>query len=256
VRSVRLLMDWTSTQLPYRQTGYFSRIITDYLDKADTLKPFYAHAVSPDGLRSSLAARRAAAPVNRAVLVNALREQYAGMSAAPLVSQHIEALAQDTTFTVVTAHQPAIFTGHLYFIYKILHTIRLTGFLAKEYPEYRFVPVFYMGSEDADLEELGNVWLGGEKLVWDTKQTGAVGRMKTKGLDKLLYRIEGELSVLPYGKDLVALLKKSYLNNPDTQTGKLPLLHRLFGEYGLVVLIADKASFKRSMIPVFEEDLF
>ena len=34
-----------------------------------------------------------------------------------------------------------------------------------------------MGSEDADLEELGHIYLGGEKLEWDTKQTGAVGRM-------------------------------------------------------------------------------
>jgi bacillithiol biosynthesis cysteine-adding enzyme BshC len=249
-------MDWTSTQLPYRQTGYFSRIITDYLDKADTLKPFYAHAVSPEGLRSSLTARQAAPPVDRAVLVNALREQYAGMPAAPLVSQHIEALAQDTTFTVVTAHQPAIFTGHLYFIYKILHTIRLTGFLAKEYPEYRFVPVFYMGSEDADLEELGNVWLGGEKLVWDTKQTGAVGRMKTKGLDKLLYRIEGELSVEPFGPELISMLKAAYLDSPDVQTATFKLIHQLFAEYGLLVLIPDRADLKKLMIPIFEDDLF
>ena len=248
-------MDWTTTHLPYRQTGYFSRIITDYLDKADALKPFYAHPVSPEGLRSSLAARQAA-PVNRAVLVSALQEQYAGMPVAPLVRQNIEHLSRETTFTVCTAHQPAIFTGHLYFIYKILHTIRLASFLATEHPDYHFVPVFYMGSEDADLDELGNVWLGGERLVWETKQTGAVGRMKTKGLDKLLYRIEGELAVERFGPELIGMLKEAYLDSPDIQTATFRLIHRLFAEYGLVVLIPDRADLKKLMIPIFEDDLF
>jgi bacillithiol biosynthesis cysteine-adding enzyme BshC len=248
-------MDWTSTRLSYRQTGYFSRIITDYQDQAAELSPFYRHAVSPEGLRAAMEARKQS-PVNRAVLVEALRELYAGAKPAPMVEQNIEKLAEENTFTVCTAHQPAIFTGHLYFIYKILHTIRLADYLRKQYPSAHFVPVFYMGSEDADLEELGNIHLGGEKLVWDTKQTGAVGRMKTKGLDKLIYRIEGELSVQPFGKELVAMLKGAYLESPDIQTATFRLIHQLFSEYGLVVLIADKTAFKQLMIPVFEDDLF
>jgi bacillithiol synthase len=248
-------MDWTSTRLPYRQTGYFSRIITDYLDKADTLRPFYAQEPSYEGISKSVAARQAAAPVNRSVLVNALQEQYAGMFPARLVQQNIDRLSRETTFTVVTAHQPAIFTGHLYFIYKILHTIRLANALAAEYPDKDFVPVFYMGSEDADLDELGQIWLGGEKLVWDTKQTGAVGRMKPKGLDNILHRIEGELSVQPFGKELIDILKNAYLDSPDIQTATFRLLHHLFADYGLVVLIPDRASLKQLMIPVFEDDL-
>jgi len=94
-----------------------------------------------------------------------------------------------------------------------------------------------MGSEDADLEELGKIYLDQEKLVWDTKQTGAVGRMKTKGLEKILNRVEGELSVQPFGKDLVNRVKEIYLGSPDIQTATFRLLHHLFSEYGLVVLI-------------------
>jgi bacillithiol biosynthesis cysteine-adding enzyme BshC len=248
-------MDWTSTHLPYRQTGYFSRIITDYLDQAATLSPFYSHAVTKEGFRDAIEARQRA-PINRKVLVDALREQYAGVKPAPQVEQNITRLAEENTFTVVTAHQPAIFTGHLYFIYKILHTIRLADSLRQQYPSAHFVPVFYMGSEDADLEELGNIYLGGEKLVWDTKQTGAVGRMKPKGLEKLIFRIEGELSVQPFGKELVGLLKEVYLESPDIQTATFRLIHQLFAEYGLVVLIPDRASLKQLVIPVFEDDLF
>ncbi len=248
-------MDWTEHHLPIHQTGYFSRIITDYVDQADALRPFFAHPPNGEGLRQALEVRKNY-PVDRAVLVSALRDQYQHVPATAPVSANISALANENTFTVCTAHQPAIFTGHLYFIYKILHTVRLASWLKTQHPEFDFVPVFYMGSEDADLDELGNIYLGGEKLVWETRQTGAVGRMKTKGLDKLLYRIEGELSVKPFGPSLITLLKECYLESPDIQTATFRLVHRLFGQYGLIVLIADLAAFKKEMIPVFEDDLF
>lgn len=248
-------MDWTEHHLPIHQTGYFSRIITDYLEQADALRPFYAYSPNGAGLHRALEVRKSH-PVDRAVLVSALRDQYQHVPAMAPVSANISALANENTFTVCTAHQPAIFTGHLYFIYKILHTIRLASWLKTQHPEFDFVPVFYMGSEDADLEELGNIYLGGDKLVWETRQTGAVGRMKTKGLDKLLYRIEGELSVQPFGPPLIALLKECYLESPDIQTATFRLVHRLFGQYGLIILIADLAAFKKEMIPVFEDDLF
>jgi bacillithiol biosynthesis cysteine-adding enzyme BshC len=249
-------MEWNPSHLPYRQTGYFSRLITDYIDQAERLSPFYSHPASPEGMRSALAARKAGKPVDRATLVTLLEEQYAGMPEAPRVRENIRRLAQPNAFTLCTAHQPAIFTGHLYFVYKILHTIRLAEWMSAQHPGHHFVPVFYMGSEDADLEELGQIWLGDEKLVWDTRQTGAVGRMNTKGLDKLYHRIEGELSVQPYGRELMALLKEAYLESPDIQTATFRILHRLFADYGLIVLIADRAAFKRQMIAVFEDDLF
>ncbi len=248
-------MDWITRHLPINQTGYFSRIITDYLDQADALRPFYAHPPNAEGLRQALKTRQSS-PSNRAALVGALKEQYTAVNPASPVQTNIDLLLKENTFTVCTAHQPAVFTGHLYFIYKILHTIKLANWLAAQYPEQRFVPVFYMGSEDADLDELGTIRLGGDILTWETKQTGAVGRMKTKGLDKLLYRIEGELSVQPFGPQLLALLKECYLESPDVQTATFRFVHRLFGEYGLIVLIADLASLKRLMTPIFEDDLF
>lgn len=248
-------MDWKSTRFTYQQTGYFSRIITDYLEQVAGLAPFYSNPVSAEGFRSALGIRKAY-PTNRKALVQVLEEQYAQIGDAPRVRENIARLAGSDAFTVCTAHQPAVFTGHLYFIYKILHTIRLAEWLKEAHPAQHFIPVFYMGSEDADLEELGHIFLGGEKLSWDTKQTGAVGRMSTKGLEKMYFRIEGELSVQPYGPELMTMLKTAYLESPDVQTATFKFLHELFAEWGLIVLIADHAAFKRQMISVFEDDLF
>jgi len=247
-------MDCNSTNLSFEQTGYFSKIIIDYLNQSPAIKPFYTHPVTPEGMAAAIQARQSAQP-NRNLLVKELQEQYKGIETSLLVQQNIQQLLQPNTFTITTAHQPAIFTGHLYFIYKIVHVIKLADRLKKEYPGNHFVPVFWMGSEDADLDELGHVYLSGEKLVWDTKQTGAVGRMNTKGLDKLLHRIDGELSVQPFGKELMQLLRDCYLQSPDVQTATFKLINALFAEYGLIVIMPDNANLKKVMEPVFREDL-
>jgi bacillithiol biosynthesis cysteine-adding enzyme BshC len=247
-------MDCNSTNLSFEQTGYFSKIIIDYLNQSPAIKPFYTHPVTPDGMAAAIQARQSAQP-DRNLLVKELQEQYKGIETSALVQQNIQQLLQPNTFTITTAHQPAIFTGHLYFIYKIVHVIKLADRLKKEYPTNHFVPVFWMGSEDADLDELGHVYLSGEKLVWDTKQTGAVGRMNAKGIDKLLHRIEGELSVQPFGKELMQLLRDCYLQSPDIQTATFKLINTLFAEYGLIVIMPDNANLKKVMEPVFREDL-
>jgi len=247
-------MDCTVTHLPYKATGYYSKIVLDYLERSSSLRPFYAHDVSLDGIRSAIAARNSF-PTDRKLLVSELKKQYGSLSTSATLKENLDSLSDENVFTICTAHQPNIFTGHLYFIYKILHTIKMANWLNAELGAYKFVPVFYMGSEDADLEELGNIWLNGEKLSWETDQSGAVGRMDTSGLDKIIERIEGELSVHPHGKELVDLLKRCYLQTNNIQDATFALINELFGEYGLIVLIADNQHLKRKMLPIFKQDI-
>ncbi len=248
-------MDCSAKQLSYGETGYFSPIVNAYVANDSRLKEFIKHPVSLQGIKNAIKSRQQF-PQNRALLVSELRKQYSSLQLGEALENNIELLSRDNTFTVCTAHQPAIFTGNLFFVYKILHTIKLAEHLKNEVPGNNYVPVYYMGSEDADLDELGNIYLHGEKIIWDTKQRGAIGRMNTKGLEKIINRIEGELSVEPFGPELIDLLKRCYLESDDIQTATLKLIHHLFGEYGLVVLIADTPSFKKEMIPVFEDELF
>jgi bacillithiol biosynthesis cysteine-adding enzyme BshC len=248
-------MDCTSTQLSYGETGFFTPLANAYVNGDEDLIPFYKHPVSLEGIGSSINERQKS-DVDRKLLVNELSNQYKSVQPSQKVKSNIDLLLDENTFTVCTAHQPAIFTGSLFFVYKIIHTIKLAEELTKNFDGKKFVPVFYMGCEDADLDELGNIFLDGEKINWQTDQTGAIGRMKTKGLDKIINRIDGELSVLPHGKELITILKECYLDAPDVQTATFRLIDRLFGEYGLIVLIPDNANLKRKMIPVFEDELF
>ncbi len=207
-------MNCTSTRLPYRQTGAFSRIALDYIDQVPALKPFFAHTPSLQGIQKAIEVRQQK-PGNRDILVQELKKQYESIAITEKVKTNIDSLLSANTFTITTAHQNNIFTGPLYFIYKIIHAIKLADSLKTSLPAYNFVPVYYIGSEDADLDELNHIWLGGEKLIWETKQTGAVGRMKVdKGLLKLIGLMEGQLLVLPHGKEIIELLKTLYKDDP------------------------------------------
>jgi len=186
-------MDCTATSLSYRQTNYFSKIVLDYIEEPAKLASFFSYPPSLDGIRKSVEDRKKT-KVDRNALVQELKKQYEGVVSSPVVEDKIQSLLSENTFTVTTAHQPNIFTGPLYFLYKILHTIKLAEYLSASLPGSKFVPVYYMGCEDADLDELGHIYLGGEKLSWQTKQTGAVGRMQVdKELLRLIDIMEGQL---------------------------------------------------------------
>lgn len=248
-------MDCTSTRLSYRQTGVFSKIAADYADQAQALMPFVAHAPTLAGIHDAIAARKAY-PTDRKMLVDELKKQYAAVEPVTAVQKNIDLLLSPDTFTVTTAHQNNIFTGPLYFIYKIIHAIKLADYLNQQASPFKFVPVYYIGSEDADLEELNHIHLGSEKLVWNTKQKGAVGRMKIdQEFIKLIDVVEGQVGVLPYGARAIERLRKCYKKGADLQAATFEFIHTLMADKGLVVLLPDNASLKSQMKKIFADDL-
>lgn len=248
-------MDCTAKRISYKNSGYFTPIVIDYIDEKESLKPFYQHPVSLKGVEQAIK-ERSNYSTNRQLLVEQLRLQYKGLTLSDKQESHLKALLSTNSFTICTAHQPNIFTGPLYFIYKIIHAIRMADDLSKQLPAYQFIPVFYMGSEDADLDELGRINLGGDKLIWHTKQTGAVGRMKVdKSFLQLIDAIAGQVLVHPHGQELINIFRAAYSEGKTIQQATLELGHALFAEYGLLVLIPDNAELKRVFSPIVKKEL-
>jgi bacillithiol biosynthesis cysteine-adding enzyme BshC len=248
-------MDLSAEFIDYVKTGYFSKTVADYIAGDAGLKPFYQHPVSIEGIKAAIQQRKKI-NTDRKLLVDVLTKQYSNIRLTPKQQLNIQQLNNTDTFTITTAHQPNIFTGPLYFIYKILHTIKLAETLQTQLPENKFVPAYYMGSEDADLDELGHIYIDGEKFEWKTNQTGAVGRMKADGaLIELIERIEGQLLIYPFGKEIIDLMKAFYKEGITIEQATFKLVNELFAEYGLIILLPDNADLKRSFIPVIEKEL-
>lgn len=242
--------------LPYNQTNAFTKIALDYLNGSEELRPFYSLPPTVKGIEETIE-RKKQQPVNRQKLVEVLQQQYQNVSATDNVKKNIELLLSENTFTVCTAHQPNLFTGPLYFVYKVLHTIKLAAFLKEQLPQYYFVPVYYMGSEDADFAELNHTYVDGKKIEWNKEQTGAVGRMIVDStLIQLINELEGQLSTEAHGKEVVDLLRRCYSEGKTIQDATFELVNELYGQWGLIVLIPDNAVLKGQMIHVFEDDLF
>jgi len=164
-------MKFNATQIPYRSTGLFSNLVNDYMEAKGTAQSFVEYNATIDGYKKAIK-QRTSFPTNRKVLVKVLQNQYTQLEkevsgsntlnnkeSFKLVNDNVSLLLKENTFTVTTAHQPNIFTGPLYFIYKIIHAIQLAAELKKQFPANNFVPVYYMGSEDADLQEAGSYTL-------------------------------------------------------------------------------------------------
>jgi bacillithiol synthase len=248
-------MQMSAAYLDYGKTNSFSSLVLDYLNGRDELKTFYKHAPSIEGVKAAMLHRKAF-NTNRDLLPDVLKEQYKDIELTAKQQTNLNLLTSDNTFTICTAHQPNIFTGHLYFIYKILHAVKIAEELSVQISDAHFVPVYYMGSEDADLEELGHIFINGQKYEWKTNQTGAVGRMKVdKALLQLIELFSGQLTVLPHGKAIVDLMRSCYTLNTTIEQATLKLVNELFASFGLLVLLPDSRELKQAFIPVMEKEL-
>ncbi|HZF64561.1 MAG TPA: bacillithiol biosynthesis cysteine-adding enzyme BshC [Chitinophagaceae bacterium] len=247
---------FAAERVPYHQTNSFTKIVNGYLSGAEDLRHFYAFPPTVGGITSAIEKKKSQA-LDRGLLVRELKNQYNVVRVNPQVVKNIELLNSTHTFTICTAHQPNLFTGPLYFMYKIIHAIRLADFLKKSLPQYDFVPVYYMGCEDADFDELNHTFINGKKLEWNKQQTGAVGRMKVdQELLHLIDEMDAQLYLFPHGAEVTALLKRCYAEGREIQSATFELINELFGRFGLVVLIPDNTALKQKMLHVFEQDIF
>lgn len=232
-------------KIPLEKTGRFSPVFLDYLKRDPKTFNFYNLYPKPENFREQIKLRTGFENEKRVALREAINAQYSGIEKSEQFIQNLKLLADPGTFTVTTGHQLNIFSGPLYFMYKIVTTINLAHALKKQYPEYHFVPVYWMASEDHDIDEINHFNLFNKKYVWETSQKGAVGRFKPHGIAEVI----NELPEKP------GLFERAYLHHKTLAEATRFFVNELFAEEGLVVLDPDHPLLKRAMCDVFREEL-
>lgn len=242
--------------IPFKKTGYFSSLISDYLDENKKLKPFYNRFPKIEEFKAQIEEKsNTYSQTNRKILKQVLQEQYQGVKASKTTLSNISGFAQSETFTVVTGHQLNIFTGPLYFLYKIISTINLAKALKKAYPKNTFVPVYWMATEDHDFDEINYFNLHNKKLQWNRDSSGAVGRLSIDGLDAVFEAFSKEVGHSTNAENLKDLFKKAYLEHKSLTEATRYLANTLFGEYGLVIVDGDEVKLKNLFIPFIKQDI-
>lgn len=247
-------MTFTKSNIALSETGQFSKLIIDYINKNTALQPFYKYQPTLEAFQHAIL-ERSKETLNRQVLVEVLKEQYKRAEING-VEKTVDQLLDKNTYTVCTGHQLCLFTGPLYFIYKLVSTINLAETLKKKYPSSNFVPVYWMATEDHDFEEVCSVNLFGKTIKWNNASaSGAVGRLKTASLSELIAELQPILGDSENAKELTHLFTQAYLNHTTIADATRWLVHQLFSSYGLVIIDGDDIRLKATFSSVLEDDL-
>jgi len=232
----------------------FSPLISDYLNQDQKLKPFYNRFPDEKNFSKQISEKKNQ-KLDRAVLVEALISQNKDLELSKQSSSNIKSLAEDNVFTITTGHQLCLFTGPLYFIYKIISCINLAEKLNNQFEDKQFVPLFWMASEDHDFEEVNHANLFGKKICWHSNQSGAVGRMNLNNLDVVLDELDAILGESENASYLSNLFRKAYSTKSNLAQASRFLINELFGKYGLVVIDGDDILLKKQFKSIIKNDI-
>lgn len=187
---------------------------------------------------------------HRERLADALQSQAEGFGANSAALENIEKLRRGAA-AVVTGQQVGLFGGPLLTLLKAATAIRkaqdATAASGREH-----VPVFWLASEDHDLEEVDQIALPG-KMDVETLRLGLDGSRKVPVGGIPLAANEGEAASLAEALDRVSdllgwapvcdLLRECYTPGATLAGAFGKLLSRVFAEFGLVVMDAATREF-------------
>ncbi len=231
-------------KIPLEQTGAFSSLLSDYTSQNDKITSFIHFASSAEGLKKCLDS--CSFPLERRlVLQEVLKEEYGDFQQSEKVREHLDSISSPDTYFITTGQQIHVLGGPLYVLYKIASTLQLAAACKRLMPDKHFVPLFWMASEDHDLEEIDHLTIFGKRYQAELKGKGPAGRVSTEGLAEWI-------DSLP---DIPEVFKKAYSQHGNLSQATLHWLNELFGKHGLVVLDADHPKLKQQFIPVLEKEL-
>ena len=208
----------------------------------------------PNAVKKAEEKQNSFSSTQREILYQILTEQIQDLKLSPKQKENIALLQQEHVFTITTGHQLNLFSGASFFIYKILQTIKTTHFLNQNSEHFKFVPIFWLATEDHDFEEINNFNTQNHQYQISGKSGGPVGRIKIEE-NHFIQDFEKEFKDDVFGTELILWLKEAYqIGNSLTQATKL-LVNRLFSEYGLLIIDGDNPILKEQMRDIFTNEL-
>ncbi|HVA98020.1 MAG TPA: bacillithiol biosynthesis cysteine-adding enzyme BshC [Bacteroidia bacterium] len=243
--------------IPLSETHQFPSIIIDYLKGEKTLSHFYKYKPDINSFKQAIEDKKAE-KIDRTILADVLKNQNKSFeNKFPLVFKNIESLKNENTFTVCTGHQLCLFTGPLYFIYKIISTINLAENLKNKFLTNHFVPIYWMASEDHDFEEINHIHFFGKTIKWENAENvgTSVGNIKTDSLTEFFNELKTIVGKNENATYLMQLFTDAYLKNNNLAEATRYLVNELFGKYGLLVLDGSDKQLKKIFSEIVEDDI-
>src|SRR5215472_15622779 len=243
--------------LAFSQLPHQPKLFLAYLEQFETVKAFYAHPPTMRAVRE--ASRKLDYPAERrAEVAGILAKQNAELGAGPETHANLERLANGA-LAVVSGQQVGLFGGPSYAAYKALTAIQIAEELTRGGLDA--VPVFWMATEDHDLEEVRHTsWFDAGKLIRyelpDGNELGRpVGRIP---LGREAERMAKEAASLLErdGSDLLGqYLVESYKAEETYGNAFGRLFARLFEQHGLILMDPLDTGLHKVAAPLYQHAL-
>ena len=230
-------------------------LFTDYLYQFDRVTPFYQHPPSAEAILQ--AAKQATLPdEHRHDLVAALREQ--NREAGKATAANLNLLDGPDTVVIATGQQVGIYTGPVFTLYKALTALRHAQWLREK--GQPAVAVFWLATEDHDLEEVDHTWVQDAKDR-PTRLTAKARHTKNQPVGEVtleqtaLDELRGHLDGLPFGEEAIALAERAFSPKVSMRDAFRRLLDSLVPDDGLIFLDPMDPAIRELAAPLFDKAL-
>jgi len=243
----------TINKISFNDIESIPQLVKDFLEQK--IEGFENTTFSVEHFRQQIQVKKDSfTSEKREILFDVLSSQLADLHLTSKQKENLEYLKLPNTFTITTGHQLNLFSGPVFFVYKILQTIKTCTYLKEYFPDFNFVPVYWMASEDHDFAEINHFKTENNYYESNEKSGGPVGRIEISNT-YFISEFEKEFKDSVFGTELILMMKEAYkTGNTLTQAIRI-LVNRLFSEFGLLILDGDSKELKNQMKSIFKDEL-
>lgn len=172
-----------------------------------------------------------------------------------IVNKNIQQLKSQNTFTITTGQQLHPFLGPSYVVVKILESIQLCRHLNNHQNQFKYVPVFWLASEDHDTEEISQTSLFNQQFNFKFPKNITTGKIPCELLKPTITQIEERLGNEADISDFFQVCKRAYSQCKNLSMATCQIVYELFAKNGIIVIDADKENLKSRFKYIVEDEL-
>jgi bacillithiol synthase len=259
-------------QIPFNKLPGFNEFFIDYINDFNSLKDFFNYSfIEKENIFRSLVDKEDnylnKKLFTRNDLADILMIQNKYFNASDASIQNIELLRNENTFAIVTGQQAGILTGNLYTLIKAINAYQLSKKLSEYFPDYNFVPVFWLESDDHDFLEVNNINIFNKdnnltKIEYfenGTPQERYLTPVNNILFDEFIEKFKTDLSdnllKTDFTEALFDFIDRSYKAGISFPIAFARFMNYLIGNLGIVFCNPADKEIKKLLIPIFEKEL-